>query len=181
MEDDAAWIVQERIRQHPVLDALHPGSLNTLRIVTTRIGDAPHIEFITLRMGCGGSWIDNADAGGLAAPVDLATGMISRTATRRYEHDTAQQQHAVHPDTGARITGLEIPHFFEMLDLVRGAAAKLPEFASVGWDIAILPDGPAILEANGTWGVDIMFRHHIVRDTLIGRMAHEAFARRGNG
>lgn len=178
MDDTAAWIVQERICQHPVLAELHPASVNTMRIVTTLTEKGPHLEFVSLRIGCDGSWIDNAQGGGMAAPVDIATGRISQPATKRYETDPAQKKHPVHPDTGVPITGLEIPYFADTLDLVLAAATALPEFRSVGWDIAILPDGPAILEANGAWGVDLLFRHHPVRDTLIGRMADGAFAQR---
>jgi len=175
LQDDKAWIVQERLRQHPDLETLYPGSINTLRVVTTTEGGVPHFEMVTLRIGAGGSWIDNAGSGGLAAPVDIETGRIGRPATRRYEYDPDQTQHAVHPDTGTPIVGFEFPFFREALDLVTDAAKALPELSSVGWDIAVLPDGPVLIEANGAWSADLFFRHYPVRFTRIGQLAYETY------
>ncbi|MFR8874560.1 MAG: hypothetical protein ACLVHV_14605 [Oscillospiraceae bacterium] len=38
-----AVLVEPRIHQHPALDGLYPGSVNTARIVTLQTGDGPRI------------------------------------------------------------------------------------------------------------------------------------------
>ena len=61
-------LVEEKILQHPKLSAIHPESLNTLRIATIKKDCEIHILCRILRMGQGGSVIDNITSGGLYAP-----------------------------------------------------------------------------------------------------------------
>ena len=61
------------------------------------------------------------------------------------------QRVEVHPDSGVRFTGLQVPFWNEVLELCRGAARICPNLRSIGWDIAIAPGGPMIIEANHKW------------------------------
>jgi len=40
-----------------------------------------------------------------------------------------------------------------VLTVVEKAHNALPEYAFLGWDVAICPDGPVMLEANGNFAV----------------------------
>lgn len=62
-----AVLVEPRIHQHPALDGLYPGSVNTARIVTLQTGDGPRILYACLRMATGPRWT-TWDAGGCARP-----------------------------------------------------------------------------------------------------------------
>lgn len=66
-------MAEELVVQHPAMAELYPTSVNTVRILTIygKIVDA------TLRMGNGGSFLDNASSGGIFAPVDIETGRIT--------------------------------------------------------------------------------------------------------
>lgn len=53
------------------------------------------------------------------------------------------------PDSGARIEGLELPHWREAIALAVGAHEALEyRLPVMGWDVAILEDGPIFIEAN---------------------------------
>ncbi len=43
-----------------------------------------------------------------------------------------------------------------MLSLACRAQESLPLLRSTGWDIALTPDGPLVVEANNTYSVDIL-------------------------
>ena len=60
-----------------------------------------------------------------------------------------------HPDTGEMLLGVEIPHWQELKEKVSSAAKELSEVPYLGWDVAITPDGVAIIEANEAPGHDL--------------------------
>jgi hypothetical protein len=68
--------------------------------------------------------------------------------------------HAVHPVTGGRIEGRILPYWAEAQRLVTQAHARLGDRVVIGWDVAILADGPTIVEANGLPDQDILQRIH---------------------
>ena len=56
-----------------------------------------------------------------------------------------------HPDTGVPFAGLRIPMYEEALALVRNASRHFGFMRTIGWDVAITPDGPMLIEANAYW------------------------------
>jgi hypothetical protein len=60
-----------------------------------------------------------------------------------------------HPDSGALIAGRHLPHWPHALDLVQRAHAAFPDRPFIGWDVAMLADGPCIVEGNGSPDLDI--------------------------
>ena len=59
-----ACIVQKVLKQHPKLDEVHKGSINSLRICSILMPDGVHILSSCLRMGVDKARIDNVTAGG---------------------------------------------------------------------------------------------------------------------
>ena len=53
-----------------------------------------------------------------------------------------------HPMTGIQLEGFQVPMFFEACELAKKASKVVPQVRYVGWDIAITPDGPALVEGN---------------------------------
>jgi glutathione synthase/RimK-type ligase-like ATP-grasp enzyme len=58
----------------------------------------------------------------------------------------------VHPMTGERIEGFQLPFWKESVELALRAHETLPTIALVGWDIALTAEGPVIIEGNSTPG-----------------------------
>ena len=118
--------------------------------------EATHAVF---RMPKGpGAKVDNFHAGGLAAKVDIETGELGPGSDIGLRPDATW--HATHPDSGAPLEGRKLPFWKETLDLARRAHAALPEWAVIGWDIAIVEDGPVVIEGNSGADLDIVQRSH---------------------
>ena len=62
--------------------------------------------------------------------------------------DKHSNAYEMHPATGVAIKGFQVPMYREMLAMVEQLAQRLPHTPYVGWDVALTPEGPAILEAN---------------------------------
>lgn len=140
-------LLQPRLVNHPALRPLSPNALSTIRVMTTqRPGAAPRFLASVLRMGTGAATADNFAQGGIASAIDAATGVTGPA--RRLDKQHRTFVHDTHPDTGAPIVGLRVPFWNEAIDLALRAHAELGEIACVGWDVAVLDDGPVLLEGN---------------------------------
>jgi len=139
-------LLEERIVQHPELSRLAPDSVNSLRIVTFRREDTVTVLASVLKFGTGAA-IDNFGAGGLYTTLDdegVALYGALGNSGRVIE---------VHPQTGVEIAGFRVPRFDEVLALADRLARVVPEIPYVGWDIAVTPDGPVVIEGNENSGL----------------------------
>ncbi|WP_295086886.1 sugar-transfer associated ATP-grasp domain-containing protein [Ruminococcus sp.] len=58
-----------------------------------------------------------------------------------------------HPITKYVYEGTKVPYWREIVDLVIRAHKALPEIPTIGWDVAILPNGPVLIEGNDNWEI----------------------------
>lgn len=135
-------LLEEVLTQHDDLNALYPDSVNTVRMITYRDPQGHlHVIASVLRIG-NGAVIDNFASGGMFTMLDddgvaLYPGV-----------DKQSNIYRKHPVTGTTIKGLQVPFYPEVVTMIAEAAKRLPTVPYVGWDIAITPDGPALIEAN---------------------------------
>lgn len=153
--------LEEVIKQHPDVAKIYPNSINTVRIVTvvtTKDGKSlltipkeqrknaklePHIICAYFRIGNNGKCVDNFNSGGMVAPVDEKTGVVTQLAI-----DKQKNIYEKHPQTGETIKGFKFPYWNEAIELCKKACQEIPEMGYVGWDVAFTPDGPLFVEAN---------------------------------
>ena len=143
------FIAQSVIEQHDAVDNINDSSVNTLRILTLYSGDEVLPFRAVWRIGVSGSIIDNWSSGGLLIGVDIETGATKGKAWQK----KPRKSFTHHPDSGERISGFEIPFFDDAFDIVKRAHRRLPFVRTLGWDVAITPDGPMIVEVNDKWSV----------------------------
>ena len=141
-EFSGSFIVEELIVQDERLAAFHPQSVNTLRIPTIRFDDETIVLHPLLRLGQHGSNVDNAGAGGILCIIDNETGVIISAA------DKSGKQYDLHPDTGKKITGFNIPLWDEAISLAKKLAQVVPENRYTGWDLALTKSGWIMVEGN---------------------------------
>jgi len=127
----------------------------TVRVLTCRNEeDGFEATNAAFRMAIGGnSVVDNFHQGGIATHVDLATGTIGAASDMGIKPDMGWRE--VHPVSGERFCGRQLPIWPEVLDAACRIHAAFPERVVVGWDVAMLPDGPCIVEGNGRPDLDI--------------------------
>ncbi|MEO5972954.1 MAG: sugar-transfer associated ATP-grasp domain-containing protein [Sphingomicrobium sp.] len=155
---DAPRMVQPRAINHPAMADLSNGALTTLRFLSCLDEQRrPALVGAALRMAVGANQtVDNYHAGGIAAAIDLATGMLGRAGNQG--HDVRLGWLTRHPDTGGQIEGRTLPLWPQVKALVEHAHRAFDDHIVVGWDIAILADGPTLVEGNTLPDVDIMQR-----------------------
>jgi hypothetical protein len=147
-------------RQHDAMAALNADSVNTVRTLVVRdpASGRPAVAVARLRVGVAATGaIDNFSSGGLAFPVDLATGIVGGGIQRQPAHRVRALEH--HPDSGLRITGRALPLWDQVMAVSVDAMAALPFLDYIAWDIAIGPDRPSIIEGNSSSGVDVFQVH----------------------
>lgn len=135
-------IVEDKVIQHPAIAALCPTSVNTIRVATL-LGDKKEgIVYAYIRIG-NGKVMDNVDCGGMAAPVDIETGVITGVGANK-----AGETYEIHPMTGTKIPGTQIPYWDDVKTMCLNAMHVVPQVRFVAWDVAITEDGPVFIEGN---------------------------------
>ena len=139
------WIVEEYFDQHPILSAINPTSVNTIRIWVIDRGDEGY-EVLTafLRIGRANMFVDNTSSGGIAATIDLESGRLRAAQDAHAKHEVFKQ----HPDHGAPIEGTMLPYWQDVREVAKRALSVFPGLRFAGLDVAIGPSGPVILELN---------------------------------
>lgn len=139
------FLAEECFQQHERIAQLNPDTVNTLRVISiVDLKGEIHIPFASIRIGRKGAVVDNFCAGGMAASIDINTGMVVSGA-----YDGAGTQFLIHPDTGTPIIGYMIPYWENVIQNVKRAAERLPEVRFIGWDVVIRNDGKiCLLEGN---------------------------------
>lgn len=147
-------LVQQRLRNHPEIDDLSNGALVTMRILTCRDEQGrPEIVAAAFKMAVGSNRIvDNVHAGGIVATVDLASGRLAQATDLGFDARLGWLDR--HSDTGARISGRTFPRWAEMRRLAEAAHRAFADRLYVGWDIALTPEGPCLVEGNVAPDVD---------------------------
>ncbi|MEY6563350.1 sugar-transfer associated ATP-grasp domain-containing protein, partial [Listeria monocytogenes] len=64
--------------------------------------------------------------------------------------------HDVRETFGIDPSTFVMPFWSEMRDTMRLAARTLKPLRSIGWDVAITPNGPLVVEANENYGIDVL-------------------------
>ena len=140
--DRGGYVVEELIVNEPIMQALHPSSLNTVRIPTVRYDNRVEVVHPFLRIGRGSAVVDNAGSGGIMGNIDVATGVVYAAA------DELGKVYEIHPDTGVPLIGFTIPKWQEALSIVKQMAQIVPSVRYVGWDMALTPKGWVMIEGN---------------------------------
>jgi len=168
-------IVQPRMKPHSDLLEITAGALPTVRVLTCLDErGAPEVVTAMLRTSFGTNrTVDNLHAGGIGALVRLETGELSRSSN--LGSDARLGWFSAHPDTGAQIEGRLVPCWEEVKAHAVRAHRHFMDRVVIGWDIAILEDGPILIEGNGNPDLDILqrfMREGLRRDRFATLLTH---------
>lgn len=152
------YLIQLALENHPSILDLSAGALSTVRMLTLRNEKGEfEVTNAVLRMAVDArSSVDNFHAGGIAADIDIKTGRLGYATD--LGRGTGSAWHDRHPLTDAQIEGRQLPMWQQTVDLAVRAHRAFSDYALIGWDIAILEDGPSLVEGNRGPDVDILQR-----------------------
>ncbi len=136
--------IEDVVENHPDIAAIYPYSTNCFRVITLVDADGvPHAIYAVFKMGINGRVVDNY---GLHGPIDLETGEFLYPA--HSGDTTADISYTEHPYSHTPLIGMVLPYWKEVIKMAEDAALVIPQMRYVGWDIAVTPTGPAIIEGN---------------------------------
>jgi hypothetical protein len=150
----SAYLIQASLvpRQHRGIARFNDGVINTIRLMVFGTETAPFAAAAMVRLS-NGAVVDNWSKGGVAVPVDLARGVLGRSGVVKGSFAGVD----VHGRSGIRFVDQPIPCLDQAIAVTCALHSKLP-IKTLGWDVAILEDGPCILEANRPWDVHVALR-----------------------
>jgi len=149
------WLVQERLHNHPDLAAIGGDSaLHTVRAATLVGRDArPQMLFAFLKLSLSGAASDNflgGTTGNAVAGVDVDDGRLGPLLVPRADRPGLVER-ADSPLTGAPVEGVVLPGWDEVRRIVLEAAPHFLPSRALGWDVALTPGGPLVVETNTRW------------------------------
>ena len=143
---DSQYLITEYIQQHPVINKIYSGAVNTLRIITfMKDGKTPEIGNAYMRFGSEKTGaVDNMGAGGMFVQVDMETG--------RFYNGKIITENSIlpcsnHPDTGELIEGY-LPNWDIVKQGIIDLNLEVPQLEYLGFDVAITEDGMKLPEIN---------------------------------
>lgn len=145
-EQKSFYVITEYVEMHPMLKAIYPKSVNTIRMmVINSHGYDPKIMQTYMRIGSSATgFTDNVGYGGICVMVDSDTGELHDPETIT---DHKFNPCPVHPDTGTPIAGV-LPNWQLVREKVLDICRYLGELEYLGFDIAITEEGFQVIEIN---------------------------------
>lgn len=143
----SSYIIQHRLEQHPDVDHINPSCINTIRMITIigKKSRKPRLFAQYMRVGCK-AINDNRATGGVGVAIS-DDGIMQKFGVG---HHKVEIQHSI---TNHIYAGTIIPFWQEAKKLVIHAHEALPEIPTIGWDVAITPSGPVLIEGNDNWEI----------------------------
>jgi len=151
-------LLQAMLVNHPAIADLAGRSLIAIRVITCM--DASGIPVVTHAMlrvvsKLEPSWHSKREH---AAVIDLQSGVLGMMCNDKDLWPGRWTRH--HPVTGAPVDGRLLPDWPETRALALAAHGVFADRMLVGWDIALTPSGPVILEGNSYPDVHFLQRVH---------------------
>lgn len=145
----AGVLCEEVFSQSRETAAFNETSANTMRLVTLVCADGTvRVMGGAIRIGRKGECADNFHHQGIAALIDVDTGIVKTTGV-----DRNFKRYVVHPDSGVPIVGFQVPEWEKIIRTVKEAALVIPDMRYIGWDVAINKEHEVLL-IEGNTGAD---------------------------
>lgn len=167
-------LIQKRLVQHDRMAALNPSSINSLRVVTMLGRNCPEAVSLAtaIRIGAAGNIVDNLSGGGYCAGVDQASGGLCAIPRSK-----AGAQLSAAPLGLDTLEGYSIPHYDEAVRHCLQLHEMIgPAPITIGWDVAIGPEGPVILEGNMFWDPTLHLGSVDIASVVVSRLMTPGFA-----
>lgn len=140
------YLFQTALSPHPVMQSVSGAAIGTVRVVTVIEESEPRPLYSVWKIPSPNAMSDNFwQDGSMLAQINVETGIVGRC-----RRGSGLDGHDIetHPVSGATFKDLQLPVWSEVLRVACAAHAVFPEFGIIGWDMAVTPEGPVIVESN---------------------------------
>lgn len=137
------YILEEVIEASDTNNVLNPSSINTVRCETINLNGEVSILFTFMRVGQGGTFVDNGGQGGILIGINKENGCLETDGI-----DEKGKIYYKHPETGVIFRNFQLPEWSNLLEMVREMARSLPTVRLIGWDMAYSKQGWVLVEGN---------------------------------
>lgn len=146
------YIICPHVKQSEFSRKFNPSTTNTVRILTMidPETDKAFIGHAVQRIGTKLSYpVDNFAVGGLTVNIDIESGKLG-TGSYIIPTESNKVWYSVHPETGAQLTGTEIPKW----EIIKSEMLRIADSVSflkiIGWDLILTDshEGFVLLEGN---------------------------------
>lgn len=143
-------IIQDAVIQHEKMKLLNPEAVNTIRIITVNKNGNVYLFGALIRIGTKLTGEkDNTSQGGVAVGVK-DDGFLMEYGFRKPQFGGITYEH---PDTHVIFNDFQIPYYKEAVNLCCKVHKNFYNIRSIGWDVAITPEGPVFIEGNDNWEI----------------------------
>jgi len=142
----AGYLFQKFVTPHAAIRSLCGDRLATVRVITLATGTGPKVFRVCWKIPAGENSADNYwRKGNLLAKIDIDQGRVQRVLSGV---GLDLLKHERHPDTDAPMIDFQLPHWQRVLNITIEAAQLMQHIPLIGWDVAVLDQGPVIVEMN---------------------------------
>lgn len=138
--ENKQYLIEETIVQHDYLNKISPTVVNNIRLVTLLKDGEVHLIANTVRLNTGSEEVISCED--IFATLDENGNLLGNVV------DADFNIYKEHPLTKFKFEKVKIPYIAEAIKMVKKAALIVPEIRYIGWDVAITPEGPVIIEGN---------------------------------
>ena len=131
------------IVQNDFLSQFNPDSVNTIRFLTLNINGNCSVLSAFMRIGGGGSFVDNVSSGyGVAIGVNAEGYLNAFGVDHQYGKRTESS-------TGVKFEGVQIPDYERIKEQIIEFHRRIPFANLIGWDVTLDKDmNPIVIEVN---------------------------------
>ena len=133
------YVVQEKLVAHPAYAKLYAQSINTIRVVTYIVADSVNHAPLYMRIGRGGRFVDNINAGG------LFIGLTDEGLLNKLGFSEKQDRFYKHPDSGIVFEGYKVPATLQVIEAAKRLHGRLPGLGIISWDFMVDQDENVVL------------------------------------
>ncbi len=139
-----SMVIEELIVQVEELSALHPASVNAIRVTAVKDKNGEYqILHPWIKVAVGGQFVSSAVYAGFDAEIDTETGIVISDG-----YSENGKIYSEHPDTGIKIKGFVIPKWKELISFTKEVMSKIPSYGYAGLDLVLTRDGWCVMEIN---------------------------------
>ncbi len=168
-----SFVIQERLKNHPeIIRLTNTKHLQTVRITTfLDRANRCHIIHAHIKLVTGRGITDAFEyglTGNIQASASLDDGALRPAVTLKLDGSGVKNISA-HPKTGICFDQFQLPMWSRACKLVKDIAPKFLPIRTVGWDVALTPTVPVIVEGNIWWDPP---NHHRNLDIIINAISN---------